>query len=288
MSAAFTLALDSRCALGESPVWWADAGLLVFVDITGRRLHRFEPGSQRHEIDVVEEDIGCVAPARGGGYVAGLRSGIWLLDSAARKQRKLADNPENAATNRFNDGRVDPRGRYLAGTLDEPKAGGRAGLYRCDRRGVAQLMDGVMTSNGLAFSPDGRTLYFSDTPRFVIYCFDYDPDTGAATNRRVFARIEPTATDRGRPDGAAMDVEGCYWSSMYEGSRIRRYDPDGKVMADYHVPALNTTMPAFGGADMKTLFVTTARDKNGGPGGGLYAMPVDVAGVRGTLFDPEA
>jgi len=217
----------------------------------------------------------CRPPARGGGYVAGLRSGIWLLDSAARKQRKLADNPENAATNRFNDGRVDPRGRYLTGTLDEPKAGGRAGLYRYDRRGMAQLMDGVMTSNGLAFSPDGRTLYFSDTPRFVIYCFDYDPDTGAATNRRVFARIEPTATDRGRPDGAAMDVEGCYWSSMYEGSRIRRYDPDGKVMADYHVPALNTTMPAFGGADMKTLFVTTARDKNGGPGGGLYAMPVD-------------
>ena len=145
-----------------------------------------------------------------------------------------------------------------------------------------------MTSNGLALSPDGRTLYFSDTPRFVIYRFDYDPDTGAATNRRVFAKIEPTATDRGRPDGAAVDVEGCYWSSLYEGSRIRRYDPDGKVMADYHVPALNTTMPAFGGPDMKTVFVTTARDKKGGPGGGLYAMPVDVPGVPGTLFDPAA
>ena len=145
-----------------------------------------------------------------------------------------------------------------------------------------------MTSNGLAFSPDGRTLYFSDTPRFVIYRLDYDPATGAATNRRVFARIEPTATDRGRPDGAAVDVEGCYWSSLYEGSRVRRYDPAGKVMADYHVPALNTTMPAFGGADMKTLFVTTARDKKGGPGGGLYARPVDVAGIPGTLFDPQA
>jgi len=288
MGAEFTLVLDAQCALGESPVWWADAGMLVFVDITGRRLHRFDPVSKRHEVDAVEEDIGCVAPAKGGGYVAGLRSGIWLLDAAGAKVRCLAANAENAATNRFNDGRVDPRGRYFAGTLDEPKASGNAGLYRCDHRGLERITDGIMTSNGLAFSPDGRTLYFSDTPRFVIYRFDYDADSGAATNRRVFARIEPTATDRGRPDGAAVDTEGCYWSSLYEGSRIRRYDPDGKVMADYRVPALNTTMPAFGGADMKTLFVTTARDKKGGPGGGLYAMPVDVAGVRGTLFDPEA
>jgi sugar lactone lactonase YvrE len=288
MSAEFSLVLDAQCALGESPVWWAAAGKLVFVDITGRRLHRFDPVSKQHEVDPVAEDIGCVAPAKGGGYVAGLRSGLWLLDAAGAKVRQLAANPQDAATHRFNDGRVDPRGRYFAGTLDEPKAAGDAALYRFDRSGLAKLADGIMTSNGLAFSPDGRTLYFSDTPRFVIHRFDYDPDTGAATNRRVFARIEPTATDRGRPDGAAVDVEGCYWSALYEGSRIRRHDPDGKVMADYHVPALNTTMPAFGGSDLKTLFVTTARDKKGGPGGGLYAMPVDVAGVPGTLFDPQA
>jgi len=145
-----------------------------------------------------------------------------------------------------------------------------------------------MTSNGLAFSPDGRILYFSDTPRYVIYRFDYDLNTGAAENRRVFARIEPTSTDRGRPDRAAVDVEGCYRSSLYEGARIRRYDPDGKMMADYPVPARNTTMPAFGGADMKTLFVTTARDKKAGPGGGLYALPVDTPGLAGTLFEPYA
>jgi sugar lactone lactonase YvrE len=287
VSAEFTLVLDAQCALGESPVWWAEAQQLVFIDITGRRLHRFDPISKRHEIDAVEEDIGCVAPAKGGGYVAGLRSGIWLLDAKGAKVRQLAANPENAATHRFNDGRVDPRGRYFAGTLDESKAAGDASQYRYDKRGLMKVTDGVMTSNGQAFSPDGRTLYFSDTPRFVIYRFDYDPDSGEATNRRVFARIEPTATDRGRPDGAAVDVEGCYWSSLYEGSRIRRYDPDGKMMADYPVPALNTTMPAFGGRDRKTLFVTTARDKKGGPGGGLYAMPVDVAGLPNPLFDPQ-
>jgi sugar lactone lactonase YvrE len=287
VSAVFTLVLDAQCALGESPVWWADARLLVFIDITGRRLHRFDPLTQRHEVASVDEDIGCVAPAKGGGYVAGLRSGLWLLDTSGSKVRQLAANPQNTTTNRFNDGRVAPGGRYFTGTLDETKAIGNAGLFRYDRRGLEQVMEGVMTSNGLAFSPDGRTLYFSDTPRFVIYRFDYDPDTGAATNRRVFARIEPTATDRGRPDGAAVDAEGCYWSALYEGSRIRRFDPDGKVMADYPVPALNTTMPAFGGPDMKTLFVTTARDKKGGPGGGLYAMPVEVAGLQGSSFDPE-
>jgi sugar lactone lactonase YvrE len=288
VSGEFSLVVDAQCALAESPVWWAAAGKLVFVDITGRRLHRFDPVSKKHEVDAVAEDIGCVAPAKGGGYVAGLRSGLWLLDAAGAKVRQIAANPEDAATHRFNDGRVDPRGRYFAGTLDEPKTAGDAGLYRFDKSGAAKITEAIMTSNGLAFSPDGRTLYFSDTPRFVIYRFDYDPATGAAANRRVFARIEPTASDRGRPDGAAVDVEGCYWSSLYEGSRVRRYDPDGKMMADYHVPALNTTMPAFGGADMKTLFVTTARDKKGGPGGGVYAMPVDVAGVPGTLFDPEA
>jgi len=282
-----TLVLDARCALGESPVWCAAAGLLVFVDITGRRLHRFDPRSRLHESHGVEEDIGCVAPTRAGGYVAGLRSGLWLLDELGAKVRKLADNAEDPSTNRFNDGRVDPRGRYLAGTVDEPKAGGRAGLYRYDRRGLVRLEQGITTSNGLAFSPDGRTLYFSDTPRFVVYRYDYDPDTGAAVNRRVFVRLEPTPGDRGRPDGAAVDVEGCYWTALYEGSRLHRYDPDGRLMAAHRVPALNPTMPAFGGADMKTLFVTTARDKNGGPGGGVYAMTVDVAGVPGTSFDPE-
>ena len=288
MSTEFRLVLDAQCELGESPVWWAEAKLLVFIDITGRKLHRFDPISKRHEVLAIDEDIGCVAPAKGGGYVAGLRSGIWLLDAKGAKVRQLAANSQNAATHRFNDGRVDPQGRYFSGTLDETKTAGDAGLYRYDRRGLHSLLDGVMTSNGLAFAPDGRTLYFSDTPRFVIYRFDYDPGTGEAGNRRVFTRIEPTATDRGRPDGAAVDSEGCYWSSLYEGSRIRRYDPDGKMMADYPVPALNTTMPAFGGPDLKTLFVTTARDKkNGGPGGGLYAMEVGVAGLRGALFDPD-
>ena len=289
--AAFTLALNVNCALGESPVWVAERDLLIFVDITGRKLFRFDPAANQLGQVNVDEDIGCVAVARGGGYVAGMRSGVWLLNEAGTKRRKLVSNPEDQSSSRFNDGRVDPAGRYLTGTLDESKKAGDAGLYRCDSRGLVKLDTGFMTSNGLAFSPDGQTLYFSDTPRFVIYQFDYDPATGEVANRREFARIEPTATDRGRPDGAAVDVEGCYWSSLYEGSRVARFDPTGKLMSTHALPVRCPTMPAFGGADLKTLYVTTARDKSPptgtGAGGELYSLRVNVPGLPNPLFNPQ-
>jgi len=287
MSERFERVLAAGCQLGESPVWLAAEQRLAFVDITGRRLHRFDPVSGDHNADPVDEDIGCLGPALGGGFVAGLRSGIWLLDGSGSKVRLLAANAEDAATHRFNDGHVDPGGRYFAGTLDEAKSAGDAGLYRLDHRGLARIAGGLMTSNGVAFSPDGRTLYHSDTPRFVIWRWDYDPATGQAENQREFVRVEPSADDRGRPDGAAVDVEGCYWSSQYEGGRIHRYDPDGRLMAAYPLPARKVTMPAFGGADRKTLFVTTAADE-GGEGGDLYALATDVAGLPSALFDPKA
>jgi sugar lactone lactonase YvrE len=285
MADGFALVLDAGCALGESPVWLAAERALAFVDVTGRRLHRFDPATGVHRADPVDEDVGCIAPARGGGFIAGLRSGLWRLDAAGGKQSLLAANPEDTAASRFNDGKVDPAGRYLAGTVDEPKAGGRAGLYRLDRRGLARIADGLLTSNGLAFSPDGRTLYHSDTPRFVVWRYDYDPATGEAENRREFVRFEPTAGDRGRPDGAAVDADGCYWTALYEGGRIHRYDPDGRLMSSHPLPARKPTMPAFGGPGLATLFVTTARDE-GREGGGLYALDPGVPGLAIPPFDP--
>jgi sugar lactone lactonase YvrE len=273
----FERVLDAGCVLGESPVWLAGERRLAFVDIIGRRLHLYDPASGGHQVHPVDEDIGCVAPALGCGFITGLRSGLWRLDAAGVKQSLLAANPEDAATSRFNDGKVDPRGRYFAGTMDESKARGDAGLYRLDRRGLTRLTGGLMTSNGLAFSPDGRMLYHSDTPRFVIWRWDYDPETGEASNRREFVRIEPTAGDRGRPDGAAMDAEGCYWSALYEGGRVHRYDPDGRLMASFALPARKPTMPAFGGPGLTRLYVTTAADE-GREGGGLYALDAGVAG----------
>jgi sugar lactone lactonase YvrE len=285
VSGTLELILDAGCQLGESPVWCPQRELLLFVDISGRRLLKFNPASRALESCAIEEDIGCVAPSKGGGFVAGLRSGIWLLNEKGEKQRMLAANPEDTQASRFNDGRVDGAGRFLAGTLDEAKAGARAALYRYDRRGLVRLTDGLITSNGLAFSPDGRTLYHSDTPRFTVYRYDYDASSGAAENRRVFVELKPTASDRGRPDGAAVDAHGCYWTALYEGGCVQRYDPEGRLMSEHAVPVRNPTMPAFGGLGLKTLFVTTARDV-AGSGGGLYAADVDVPGLATFVFDP--
>jgi sugar lactone lactonase YvrE len=286
MTKTLQCALDCRCLLGESPVWLADERVLLFVDIKGRRIHRYAPDTGAHDFVAVDEDIGCIAPVKGGGLIAGLRSGLWLLGRDGAKVSRLAANPESHLTSRFNDGRVDPRGRYLAGTVDEPKAGGQAGLYRYDARGLARLAGGLLTSNGLAFSPDGRTLYHADTPRFRVYRYDYDPDTGAAENRRVFVEFDQAVTGRARPDGAAVDTTGCYWTALYDGGCVQRYSPEGALMASYPVPTARPTMPAFAGADMTTIFVTSARDDNG-DGGGLFAMEADVAGLSPPSFDPS-
>ncbi|WBX84513.1 SMP-30/gluconolactonase/LRE family protein [Sphingosinicella microcystinivorans] len=281
----FEPVLEIGAELGESPVWSAERQMLFFVDILGRTLHRYDPVTGAHRADAVDEHIGCVQPAEGGGFVAGMRSGIWLLDDDGRKRECLAENPEDQRTSRFNDGCVDPRGRLLVGTVDETRANGAATLYRCDARGLVPLVGGLLTSNGLAFSPDGCTLYHSDTPRFTVWRHDYDPETGEIANRRVFARLDPDAPDRGRPDGAAVDAEGCYWTALYAGGRVQRYDPDGRLMAEYPASVRGTTMPAFGGPDMKTLFLTTV---GGESGGALHAMPVDVAGLPATPFKRTA
>lgn len=290
---AFTCALDARAKLGESPVWSAAEQALYWVDIKGRTLNRFDPATGANRARTLPEDIGCVGLRKGGGFVAGMRSGLWALDADGAPTERLAANPEDMATSRFNDGRVDPAGRYLAGTLDESKAGGKAHLYRFDRRGLAALVDGILTSNGLAFSPDGRTLYHSDTPTFTVYRYRYDPATGLLSDREVFVRLTASETDRGRPDGAAVDADGCYWTALYEGGRVQRYDPAGLLLSEHPVPARCPTMVAFGGLDLRTLYLTTA--SAGRPAdelerfprsGGVFALPVAVPGLPEPLFDP--
>jgi sugar lactone lactonase YvrE len=289
-----TVALDVRAELGECPIWDADEQALFFVDIKGRALHRYRPVSGEHAVMAMPEEIGCIGLRKDGGFIAGFRSGLWLLDSQGIRETKLADNPEDQRTSRFNDGRVDPAGRFLVGTIDEPKDGGKAHLYRYDHRGLATLASGLLTSNGVAFSPDGRTLYHSDTPTFTVWRYAYNPASGEATDKTLFARLAPTETDCGRPDGAAVDAEGCYWTALFEGGRIQRYAPDGRLLAEYPVPARCPTMICFGGADLKTLYVTSARTGRSGDElaafphpGSLFSMRVDVPGLPESRFDPS-
>lgn len=290
-----TIALDIRAELGECPLWNADEQALYFVDIKGKALHRLKPDAEEHAIIPMPEEIGCIGFRKGGGFISGFRSGLWLMDAQGNREAKLVDNPEDQRTSRFNDGRIDPAGRFLAGTIDEPKEGGKAHLYRYDRRGLATLAGGLLTSNGVAFSPDGRTLYHSDTPTFTVWRYAYDPATGEATDKALFVRLQPTETDRGRPDGAAIDAEGCYWTALFEGGRIQRYAPDGRLLAEFPVPARCPTMVCFGGPDLKTLYITSARTGRSPEeldllphSGSLFSMRVDVPGLPEYRFDPAA
>jgi sugar lactone lactonase YvrE len=278
--------LDAHAQLGECPRWDEHAQVLYWVDILAPALHCFDPLTGENRTFALPEHIGCFSLRDGGGFIAGLRSGIWTLDEAARPVTCIVANPEDMRTSRFNDGRCDAAGRFYAGTIDEPKAGNHAHLYRLQDGTLDMLSANLLTSNGLAFSPDNRWIYHADTPNFVIYRAPYDLATGTCGTREVWVRIEPTATDRGRPDGAAVDAEGYYWSAFYEGGRVVRFAPDGTIDAVYSLPVRCPTMCAFGGDDLRTLYITTARAGRSAEeiareplAGGLFAMRVDVPGL---------
>jgi sugar lactone lactonase YvrE len=251
--------------LGESPFWHPDDAALWWCDIPGRRLSRADPaaGTVRHW--PLPADPGCVAPLPGGELLLALRDGLWRFDPRSAERSRLAAPPYDTATERFNDGRADPLGRLWVGTIYEPRSPARAALYRFDGAGLVRMAEGITVSNGLAFSPDGRTLYWSDTTSHTVYAFDLDLAQGSLSRQRVWARFarrepqQPLAAYGGRPDGAAVDAEGCYWVAMFEGAQLLRLSPTGELLAQLPLPVRCPTMPCFGGADLRTLYVTTAR-----------------------------
>jgi len=252
--------------LGESPFWHPEEGVLYWCDIPGRKLNRFDPRSGAHRAWDCDSEPGCVAPLAEGGLLLALRDGLWRFDPASGERQQVEAVPYDSAQQRFNDGKADPQGRFWVGTVHEAREP-LAALYCRVHAGLHRVIDGAATSNGLAWSPDGRTMYWSDTPRHQIEAFDFDTTTGMLTKRRVFARFAPRAADEplerygGRPDGAAVDVEGAYWVAMYEGARLLRLSPKGDVLSEVRLPVRCPTMPCFGGPDLKTLYITTSRFK---------------------------
>jgi sugar lactone lactonase YvrE len=250
--------------LGESPFWHPQESALYWCDIPGRRLERWNARSgQRHGWPLPTEP-GCCAPLLGGGLLLAQRDGLWRFDPVSGARVRLCKAPYDMATQRFNDGKADPLGRFWAGTIHEPRNVPAAQLYRYAKRELVAMAGGATTGNGLGFSPDARTLYWADTPAHVIYAFDFDLGHGEISNRRVFARFaardpaQPIEAYGGRPDGAAVDVEGCLWVAMYEGARIVRLSPAGEEIDELPLPVRCPTMPCFGGDDLCTLYVTTA------------------------------
>ena len=293
------LVLDARAALAECPLWSEREQKLYWVDISGRMINRFDPATGQNAHWPMPCEPGCVALAASGGLVAALRDGFYRFYPVDARLEKIADAPYDTTTMRFNDGRCDAAGRFWAGAMFEPRTAEAASVYCLERGRVRRGWGpeeklGVKVSNGLAFTADGRHVFQSDTPNHVVFQFPFDVKTGTIGTRREFARRPDNRSDAdygGRPDGAAVDSEGNYWSAQYEGRRVLRFSPRGEVTGVVHVPSKRVTMVAFGGADLRTLYITTAREGAAESelaaephAGGIFACELEVAGRAEPLY----
>jgi len=250
-------AVASRDRLGETPLWCERTRRLWWVDIEQPKLQSYDPATGVHDaVALPGAFAGTQALTKAGPRLLARDLTLYLRDPKTGDRTDLV-SVEPGLDNRLNDGRVDARGRFWVGTMDNGLKAPNGGLYRIDPDGTATQFDSdVIVSNGIAFSPDGGTLYFTDTRRYTSYAYDLDLDDGVITNRRVFADYSATGD---RPDGACVDVDGCLWAAFFAGSRVVRYRPDGRIDRTIPLPVTNPTCLAFGGPELKTLYVTTAR-----------------------------
>ena len=279
------LLLDAQALLGESPRWHAPEARLYWVDIDAHRIHRTDPATGATETMQLDQPVGCVAPRVGGGLVMGLKDGCALIDAWGEDPRAFGPAVlAGIAEQRFNDGCVDAAGRFWVGSVTHDKSNPGAMLFRLDPDGaLTPMLGGLLTSNGAAFSPDGRTFYHADTPTHALHAYAVDPATGALGDGRLFHQFEQ---GKGRPDGGTVDAEGCYWSALWDGWRVVRLSPAGEILQTVEMPVQRPSMIALGGADLCTAFVTSAgKDLSDDAraaqphAGGLFTFRVDVPGI---------
>lgn len=279
---------NMRCGVGESPVWHGGERALYWTDIPNRTLWRWDPSSGQSSSWQLPEMAGCMAMAADGGWLLAMESGLFRSTAfvpgmATPVLRRVAKVTHAREGMRFNDGRCDRQGRFWAGTMvmDMSLAADDGRLYRYDfSEGATSMLSSLITPNGLAFSPDGRTMYVSDShpSRQIVWAFDYDTDTGTPSNRRVF--VDMTALP-GRPDGAAVDAEGCYWICGNDAGQIHRFTPAGRLDRSLAVPVAKPAMCAFGGDRLDTLYVTSIRtsDAEDPLSGAVFALRPGVPGI---------
>lgn len=279
--------LAYRGALPENPVWCERTSSLYWTDIPRKQLHSFHLQTENHQIIQYEEEVGSFALRESGGFILAMRSGIYLADAVGKVVGKVCDNPNDPSLSRFNDGCVDQEGAFYSGTYWERRNGFNAALMvRIDPACKAKVVQcDLLGSNGLAFTRDNKQVFFSDTPNYTIYRASFEKEKAQFSPREVYAAF-PREKTSGRPDGAAIDVEGCYWTAMFEGGRVLRLSPTGEVLQEISLPVPFPTMISFGGVDMKTMFITTAsqnmstEDLEKYPlSGCILTMPAPVAGL---------
>ncbi len=282
--------LDAKAELGEGPVWSAEEQALYWVDILAPSLNWLKPATGETRSWPLPQSVGSFGLREKGGAVLALRNGFHHFDFDSGELTFICDPESDKPGNRFNDGKVSPDGRFWAGTMDEEQLKRPTGaLYRLDPDGSChKMVEDLIVSNGLAWTADGRTMYHSDSKGKVIYAYDYDTTSGAIANRRVIAQPNE---DVGRPDGAAVDVEGYYWSAGISAGVLNRWAPDGRLDRQISLPCVAPTCPCFGGPDMKTIFITslshdlpTEKLAAKPLSGGIFALEVETLGVPVAKF----
>lgn len=247
---------DVGALLGEGPVWDARDGAVWFVDIERPAIHRYGLADASRQSFTPPWRISAIWPRAAGGFVAHGERGFAIIDPAAGRYDLFHETEPDLPRNRANDGKIDPSGRFWSGTMDDAKLDATGALYRLDRdRRVTRIDAGYRITNGPAFSPDGRTMYHTDTLRRTVYAFDLAAD-GSASNKRDFLRFADETA--GNPDGMNIDSEGCLWIAFWGGWCVRRYAPDAALIGERRVPAAQVTSLTFAAAALDRMFVTSA------------------------------
>jgi sugar lactone lactonase YvrE len=274
------LILDAKATLGEGPVWDSKTQTLYWLDILEKRIY---VGAQI--LAELDDLIGCFALRTNGHLILGKRSSFVDFDPASSQQTVLATlRDAERATNRINDGKCDPAGRLVAGSMDTCEKDPSGALYSFDGKQVTLLLDGITISNGLTWSPDHKTFYYIDTPTHAVKAFDYEVTTGQIANPRVAIHVPESL---GWPDGMTSDTDGNLWIAMWSGAQVTKWDPGtGRLLEQIPVPALQTSSCVFGGKDMNELYVTSARKemseaslKKYPLSGGLFKVETKVTGM---------
>jgi sugar lactone lactonase YvrE len=284
-----TLEIDAKAQLGEGALWHPTENKLYWVNIEGRTLHIYDPVTKENQSFLVKERVGTVVPVKSGGALVALQNGIHFINTQTGRLRFIA-NPLTNNNIRYNDGKCDPSGRFWVGSMHLQFTEGVAALYRMDTdKTVHKMLDGVTVSNGIAWTKDKKTMYYVDSHLRRIDAFDYDDASGAIANRRTVVTIPMGG---GSPDGIALDVEGKIWAALWGANAVGRFDPQtGELLQKIEVPAPNVSSCAFGGKDLDTLYITTARGELSEAqlaayplSGGLFSVNPGVKGVPARFF----